>query len=201
MTAVVLPVRLNGPTWEDYRQYREDPANDGIRMVYVSGKLHLMSPSFRHESTSFLLSQLIVQWGMEKKLDIIGAGSTTFQRVDPECGLEPDECFYIGRTGTLSAKDTADSRTVPVPDLAVEVDLSNFSNRKLPVYATLGVPELWIWRKGLRVLVLEEGKYVDVAESRVLPGFPLAKAGELLDRTEGRDSVSLVREFIDFLRA
>jgi Uma2 family endonuclease len=169
-------------------------------MVYLSGSLYLTTPTLLHETKLCMIGQFIVQWGLEKLPDLLAAGATTFQREDPQCGLEPDACFYIGRTGTISPEDTANSRTVPVPDLAVEVHVSNFSNHKFPVYATLGVPEVWIWRKGLRVLVLEEDKYVDVPESRVLPGFPIAKASELLDRTEGRDSVSIVREFVDFIR-
>lgn len=87
-----------------------------------------------------------------------------------------------------------------MPDLVIEVDVTHTSRRKLTKYIQFGVPEVWVWRKGIRVLVLEGDGYQQQAESRVLPGFPIAEVTRLLNQPSTLDDTALVREFVALTR-
>ena len=68
-------------------------------------------------------------------------------REDLDRGCEPDESFYItnvDRRPTGRGMLDLAGEDVP-PDLVVEVDVSNPSVPKRPIYAALGVPEVWTW--------------------------------------------------------
>ncbi len=136
------------------------------------------------------------------------AGSTTFKRQDLERGFEPDECFYFSESAARvrelvrSKGDIVLDEGGPPPDLIVEVGITNPSLNKLPIYAALGVPEVWR-HDGQWIVILRlrgaEG-YAEAAES----GFPpavdtetltsLISDGLMLDRRAWRkrvrDSVS-----------
>jgi Uma2 family endonuclease len=60
--------------------------------------------------------------------------------------------FAYNLTGTVWAR-TSISTSSP-PDLIVEIDLTSFSLNKFPIYARLGVPEVWRY-DGERVATFE----------------------------------------------
>ena len=72
----------------------------------------------------------------------------------------------------------------PPPDLAIEVDNTRDSEAALPIYARLGVPE--VWRYDVRKHVLWFGRlkkrtYVEVARSVALPRLTPALVLQGLD--------------------
>ncbi|MBA3471900.1 MAG: Uma2 family endonuclease [Rubrobacter sp.] len=79
---------------------------------------------------------------MELDIDVVGAGSTTFNREDLSRGFEPDASFYFSENATKVrgkrriSLDAGD----PPPDLVVEVDVTSPSASKLTAYATLEWP-------------------------------------------------------------
>jgi Uma2 family endonuclease len=97
-------------------------------------------------------------------------GSTTFRREDLERGFEPDSCFYIQNEERVRGKDRIDLAVDPPPDLVIEIDITSPSFSKLPIYAQIGVPEVWRYDgERLKILVLEGSDYVETAESAVFP--------------------------------
>src|SRR5207245_2888277 len=77
-------------------------------------------------------------------INIASAGSVTCKREDIAKGLEPDECYYLKNASKmLNRERDLDLKCDPPPDLAVEVDVTSRSIDKQPIYAALGVPELW----------------------------------------------------------
>jgi Uma2 family endonuclease len=59
-------------------------------------------------------------------------------------GFEPDSCFYFGEQAALiRGRERIDLHVDPAPALVVEVDLTHPSLDKLPIYAALGVAEVW----------------------------------------------------------
>ena len=62
--------------------------------------------------------------------------------------------------------------------------MTNPSVPKLPIYAALGVPEVWTWADGAIVVrrLNAAGEYDVVETSRELPGFPLRLAERLSAR-------------------
>jgi Uma2 family endonuclease len=47
----------------------------------------------------------------------------------------------------------------PPPDLLIEIDVTNDSLDKFPLYAALGVPEVWRYEDNLEIWILDHGRY------------------------------------------
>jgi len=158
---------LHGVPWSAYVALR-DALDDqsGLKMTYLKGTLELMCPSMLHEDAKTIIGRLLEVWAMERDLDLRGFGGTTFRREAKERGLEPDECYKLGK---LADDD--------VPDIAIEVIVSSGLVDKMAVYAGLGVPEVWEWRQSTRAIVvhrLNSGTYERRNRSELLPELDLA---------------------------
>ena len=58
----------------------------------------------------------------------------------------------------------------PPPDLVIEIDITSPSFSKLPIYAQIGVPEVWRYDgERMTILVLEGSEYAETTESTVVP--------------------------------
>jgi Uma2 family endonuclease len=63
-------------------------------------------------------------------------------------------------------------RVDPLPDLAIEVDLT--SRTQVSAYEALGVPEIWRSQQGKLVIsILTQGQYVESSTSLAFPDFPV----------------------------
>ena len=186
---------LRGVTWEDYVRYRDDPANSGARMTYQAGVLEIMTLSYIHEAISLLIHNFITLWQLHRNLDIQPAGSMTLRSAMIQKGLESDQYYYIRHAALIRSEVEIDVEHFP-PDLAIEVDHRHASIRKLPIYVSLQVAEVWQWREEkLLVLVLQDEQYVAVPESKSLPGFPLDLLRDALSRRKEVSQTELAREF------
>ena len=189
-------VVLHDVPWQTYQSLREAQPSGHLRMTYDRGELELMSPSRKHEKLAHHLALMIHEWMMLHQIAAEGGGSTTFSREDLLRGLEPDHCFWIANCTAVIDKDEIDLSIDPPPDLALEVDVTRSSIPKLPIYQSLGVPEVWRWRGGvLEVLVLDAaGVYVAQSGSSALPEFPLRLAEEYL-ASRSENSIALMQRF------
>ena len=98
------------------------------------------------------------------------SGSTTFRREDLKRGFEPDTCFYVQNEDQVRGKDRIDLAVDPPPDLVIEIDITSPSFSKLPIYAQIGVPEVWRYDgERMTILILEGSDYTETTESIVLP--------------------------------
>jgi Uma2 family endonuclease len=181
-------VTLRNVSWETYeRLVEEDPGRSAPRFFYDRGVLEIVSPSFEHEQIARVIASLVEELSVELDVDVVSAGSTTFKHEDLSRGFEPDASFYFPdnaarvrgkRRISLDAGD-------PPPDLVVEVDITSPSASKLPIYARLGVAEVWR-HDGDRLAILglrqeaAEGYYAEVPESASLA--PARVPGETLTR-------------------
>lgn len=137
-------VLLEGVSWVTYECLLADFGDShAARVAYDRGMLEIMSPSYAHEQLNTLVAMLVSLIATEMDSDFENAGSTTFKRADVERGFEPDSCFYLQHVAAIRGKRTIHLNTDPPPDLVVEIDLTHPSLDKLPIYATLGVPEVW----------------------------------------------------------
>lgn len=156
-------VYLSRVTWEDYERLLELRGdNAGIRMTYLEGLLEIMTPSDPHERLKKRLARLLEVWSEEIGTDLEGVGSATYKDKPRERGLEPDECYFVGRVGSENE----------VPDLALEVVWTSGGIDKLAVYAGLGVREVWFWRDGrFSFYALRTDRYEAIDRSELLPAF------------------------------
>jgi Uma2 family endonuclease len=166
-------VLLRNVSWETYeRLIAEREERPVPRFFYDRGVLEILSPSKRHEEISRVIGLLIEELSIEMGMDVLAAGSTTFKREDLGRGFEPDECFYFGDgAGRVRAMDDVDlDAGDPPPDLVVEADLTSSSLSKLPIYARLGVAEIWRYAGGRPdILGLQGDRYERMEQSRFLP--------------------------------
>jgi Uma2 family endonuclease len=179
---------LYGVSWRQYVALREAlDERSGVRTTYLEGTLELMSPSFLHEDLKKQIARLIEAWADENDVDLNGYGSVTLREELVKRGLEPDECYCIGRV-----QET--------PDFAVEVVVSSSEVDKLEVYRGLGVPEVWVWKDGkLVVLRLVAGAYQQRARSEALPGLDLQHFVSFV--REGASQSQVVKAYRAALRA
>lgn len=179
-------VLLHGVSWDRFLDVLAARGDDSaVRVTYLSGELELMSPSLSHETIKKTIARLIEAYADELGLDLYGVGSWTLKSKLKKLGIEPDECYSIGKPSR-------------VPDLAIEVIWTSGGLDKLEVYRGLGVREVWVWKKEkLGAYLLRGETYVRAARSRLLPGIDLARVARFASRP---DQPVAVREFRAELR-
>ena len=163
-------VILNGISWETYeRLLNEHPDSAGPRFTYDQGRLQIMVLSLLHERVNRTLAALVELVTEEFEIDLIRTGSTTFKRQDLLKGFEPDTCFYLQNAEAISGKDKIDLLSDPPPDLVIEIDISSGSLNKFPIFAAVGVPEVWRFDgETVAIFVLENGEYGKAEHSLAL---------------------------------
>jgi Uma2 family endonuclease len=164
---------LRDVPWDAYVAMRDDDSNRHVRMNYFRGTLELMSPKYRHEKYGRRLDCVVSQLTAALDIDCLCAGSTTFRREAEAVGIEADTCFYIANEAAIRDKDEIDLAVDPPPDLAIEVDNSNDSTGKLPIYGALRVSEVWRYHVRSGVLwfgrLQADGTYQSLERSGALP--------------------------------
>jgi Uma2 family endonuclease len=164
-------VILHNTSWVTYERLMKERGESRVpRFAYDRGELEIMSPSTEHEKFNRRIAQLVLTVAEELGIEAEDLGSTTFRREDLERGFEPDSCFYIQNEEQVRGKDRIDLAVDPPPDLVIEIDIISPSFSKLPIYAQIGVPEVWRYDgERMTILVLEGSDYAKTAESIVLP--------------------------------
>jgi Uma2 family endonuclease len=145
---VPAPLRLTGIRYGDYVRIRDARGNRGLRMAYHDGVLEITSPEYLYEKWGYPVAFVVFAYAEAFDVACEPAGSTTFRKGLPGQlkgkGKEPDEGFYIGdAVALIRGRDTLDLTVDPPPSLWVEVDNRASSKAKLPLYAALGIPEVW----------------------------------------------------------
>ena len=165
---------LRDVSWATYEQLLTNYAEHSApRFTYDEGVLEIMSPSSTHETASETLRQIVYAIVDSRELDAKGLGSTTYRRHDLLKGVEPDGCFYIQTVERIRKLSEIDIADFP-PDLVIEVDVSNPSLDRFPIYAALGVPEIWHYadeRVSFRQLNAARDNYNETATSVCLKGI------------------------------
>lgn len=187
-------VLLHNASWETYeRLLAEREERRSPRFFYDRGVLEIVSPSTEHDGISRVVAALVEILTEEANADVFNAGSTTFKREDLARGFEPDECFYFwanaGRVRELVASKGNIDLDAGAPDLVMEVDISSPSLDKLPIYARLGVPEVWR-HDGGRLVILGLADEVDGED----PRYAEAPASAFLSGATGDAIIRLVAE-------
>ena len=199
MTAVLhLPeqkVILKGVSWETYeRLLAEHEEESGSRFAYDSGILEILVPSARHEKPNHLLASLVEVLAEEMGLNIECLGSTTLKRPALLKGFEPDSCFYIQHAEAIRDNEEIDLTVAPPPDLVLEIDITSPSLDTFPLYAAVGVPEVWRY-DGTHVTMyrLADERYVEIMHSVVLPLLTTERATRFLEERKQMPSTVWLR--------
>ena len=194
-------VILKGVSWSTFKALLTDVGDDRAwRIAYDGGVLEIRMPHLEHEVPKGLIESFIEATADELEIEVMKAGSLTLEREDLTRAVEPDTCFYIQNEASVRGKRDINLPEDLPPDLAIESDYTNSSVNKDSIYAALGVPELWRYRReSLQVYQLVEGKYEVCESSLAFPFLPVAEIPGFIEqsRTVGqRAAVRLFRQRI-----
>ena len=162
-----------------------------------------MSPLPEHESFGWSLGRLVEFMSFERRIPIVGLGSTTFRDEAKQHGLEPDKCYYIANAAAIRGiRGPFDPKIHPAPDLAIEIDITSRSIARQPIYASLGVPEIWrVTFEGIECLSLSDGQYRSVERSLSYPFLKSSSLWEWVQRLDVEVDLIVLQEFKDWVRA
>ena len=193
---------LSGISWELYEQLRENEDNWNVRMAYDQGRLELMSPSPSHEAVTKWIAQMIEALTEELGVARRSLRSTTWKRRELGRGCEADECYYILNHHRVRSRLDVDLSVDPPPDLVIETEVSRGAVERMPIYAALGVPEIWRWRKkGLTAYSLgADGKYAEREFSLNLPMLRVKDLEPFIDFESAADETAWIRTFRAWVR-
>lgn len=186
---------INGLTWPSYRwiDTKRDAVRPKLKLAYHQGSLELMVVSFFHDDISRRLQIVVRHACAALAIPLRSPGGATLLSEDVDSGLEPDESFYIQSVAAVRGVRDLDLSIHPPPDLVIEVDHSRSSLGKQPIYAALGVPELWRFADGEVTFLVRNrrGVYRPQAASRALPVVNSADVSRLV-LTESDDDTAVL---------
>ena len=193
-------VVLYNISWQQFENLLQDLGESrAARIAYDNGNLEIMTPLPEHEYYKKSFSIAIEDIALELDLKYESYGSTTWKQQSLMAGLEPDDCFYFQNEAAIRGKLDLDLNQDPPPDLALEIDVTSKSLNRFPIYARLGVPEVWCYDSGeLKIYLLQNGEYIESETSLVFPSLPIQELPRLIEenRTEGRRAMrKAVREW------
>ena len=194
-------VTLDDISWSEFEAILEELGEHRhSHIAYYQGVLEFRMPLPGHERAKVIIGDLIKILLDELELEWESLGSTTFKRQTMQAGIEPDDCFYIRNYAAVIGKQRLDLEIDPVPDLAIEVDLTSFTQTS--AYRGLGIPELWRIDQGrLEIWVLENGQYQSVFQSKLFPNLPILEGFSLfLGKSQDKPVSALRREFKQWLQ-
>jgi Uma2 family endonuclease len=116
-------------------------------------------------------------------------------------GSEPDAGFYVQTASVVGPRLDLDFEVDPPPDIVVEVDIHHASTESDPIYAALGVPEIWRydgWE--MAILLLQGNQYVVAEASLALPMLTAAILTERLTRMRQEGEFAAITAFDEWLQ-
>lgn len=194
-------VLLQNVRWTTYEQLLADlTSQSSPRLTYNRGTLEIMTPLPPHERLTYIIEMLVSIYASETGTDVYCLRSTTFKREDLERGFEPDSCFYVQNEARVRGKDTINLRVDPAPDLVIEIDITSGSINKFPIYAQLGVSEIWRHDGSeLTIYVLAEQSYTQASNSLAFPSVNGADVSEFIRHTKDLPSTDFLKRLHEWV--
>lgn len=189
-------------SWEAYEQFLDENAERRTPHSYVNGELRFMPPSAASEQPKKWLAQLVDALTEELVMPRRSLGSLTIKLDFAASGCELDEGCLIASARSIQGKRLYDYTTDAPPDLVLEIDITSPSLQRLPVYAALGVREVWVYDgEQLRVLALKPDKSYEVRESSaVFPTLPMPEFTAWIEKAYEIDETPWIRSFREWVR-
>jgi Uma2 family endonuclease len=194
---------LHGVPWDDYEAMLRIVGNRQIRINYDQGEMEIMSPLQRHGNDSYLLGWMVSVLVEELDIPCVPVDPVTYIHPDLKKGAEPDKGFHFrDNAARVRGKRKLDMTIDPPPDLVIEADLTSSSVPRLPIFAALGIPEVWLLEDDdLQFLHLQpDGTYQARDRSLAFPDFLLADAARFLEQGRIMDMPPWFRSFRAFVR-
>jgi Uma2 family endonuclease len=149
-----------------------------------------------------LLGEMIGQIALTFRLRMARGGSSTLKRLTKKKGLEADQCYWVANESAVRTKKRIDLRTDPPPDLVIEVDVMHSVVNREKIYAALGVPEMWLLSRDVRLAgyALEQKAWKPIEYSRSFPFLRVEDLNPFVARIGVDDDTSVLADFAEWLR-
>jgi Uma2 family endonuclease len=160
-------------SWELFEALTDALAEQHVRVAFDGERIELMSPSEDHGEAAMRAAYIVPMIAGVRGVICKGIGSTT-QKQPPSRGVEPDTSFHMTLEKARASAARRRGRKLdpsappgPVPDLAIEIDISPSALDRPSIYAALGVPEVWRYNGDRAVIerLTIEGVHEPVPES------------------------------------
>jgi Uma2 family endonuclease len=200
-------VTFNDVSWDEYEELLEQVGEaPGLRISYDNGSLCIMTISSEHEKYASFINSLTTAIKLRLRIDILAFGSATMRKPKRSAGHEPDACFYVQTAPLIGNRIQLDFETDPPPDIVVEIDVHHDSRSRFPVYARLGVPEIWRYDGQAMTIyhlseVGDEQQYVAGDTSPALPMLSATLLTEMIERMRRDGELSALLAFDEWLQS
>ncbi|OKH16247.1 hypothetical protein NIES592_00825 [Fischerella major NIES-592] len=156
--------------WQEYQRMVLQLGDRSIpRIKYRPGEILLMAPLPEHGRDASLLADVakVLLDRLEQRYDSFTSITMSLPLVS---GIEPDYCFYIENWRAVVGKNRIDWQNDPPPDLAIEVDVTSYTD--INDYLPYRVPEVWLLKNSQLLVYRLQGQSYVLGESRYLPNTP-----------------------------
>jgi len=172
--------------WDQYERLLKDLTDrPHLRVSYDCGNLEIMSPLPEREEYAEFIDDLVPLVADRLNLRLEKRGKATWKRRRLARGVEPDGCYYIANADRIIGRRTIDLEHDPPPDIVLEIDITNESLRKFPIYAALSVPEVWRYDgRTMWFYRLSGDSYHEIEESQFLPGLKPPMLAEAVEQSK-----------------
>ncbi|MEO0758117.1 MAG: hypothetical protein AAFY78_14755 [Cyanobacteria bacterium J06648_16] len=130
-------------------------------------------------------------------------GSTTLERTDRESSAQPEESFYLSarKIRDIKGKKRLDFIQDPLPELVIAVDTAYRSKRRMAVYNTLEILEVWQFDGQQLTIISSSGRQIRKERGGLaFPQVPAQEIASFLLQAETKDYLQLIREFRQWLQ-
>jgi Uma2 family endonuclease len=191
-------------SWEDYEQLLEElEDHPGFRLTYDRGRLEIMSPRPQHERFKRFVEKMIDALADDLDLNVEPCGSATWKKEQEGKGTEPDTCYYVANADRVIGHDDIDLNIDPPPDIVVEIESTNESTSKFPIYAVLRVPEIWrfnVRRNQVQMYELRGNEYLEISASLSFPVLTPKVLAEFMDQRKTKGQKAAMVAFRSWLK-
>lgn len=178
--------------WDTYVAINDALGDRGEpRLIYIDGQLTIMTRSRVHDWLAEHVGLFVPTAAAHLGLNCVPSGETTFRKRAKEAGLEGDRTYHFGANAIrMRRARNFDPNTDPVPDLAIEIEVTHSAKKAMRAWGRLGVPEVWrfdasadwsctFWKRKA------DGGYRKLASSSFLPTItPAEVVAKLLEADE-----------------
>lgn len=176
MNTVITPERIELPpgavlkllgNWQDYQRLLLQLGDRTVpRIKYRHNEILLMAPLPEHGRKASLVADIV-----KALLDYLNRVYDSFTPITMSLsevsGIEPDYCFYIENWQKVQGKDRIDWQNDPPPDLAIEIDVTSYTD--INDYLPYRVPEVWLLKNNQLLVYRLHGESYVLGESSYFP--------------------------------
>ena len=187
-------------SWAEYETLSQQLGDRSIpRLKYRSQEIWFTSPLPEHGRSASLIADAIkaILDHLEKEYE---AFTPITMKLPQISGIEPDYCFYIDNWQAASGKKRIDWQTEAASDLAIEVDITSYTN--VEDFLAYQVPEVWLFKSDrITIYQLQNDSYTTSDCSRYFPDLDiLGLISDCFKAAEERNTSTAIRQLRQKLR-